>query len=291
MVQLLPSPASAEEARRFVTAQVLSLGRPELVEDVATVVTELVTNAVIHAGTPIELTVRSVGRGVRVEVADGSAVVPRWTPAALSATSGRGLILVDRMASTWGVEPTEGGKTIWAVVEQPTEWVEETSFEELLAHWSDDDRPAPRTAVTSEEVRVALTVAVEQMLDSRAHTEDLVRELQLLVVDESADTDEASAPVVQLAHELAAANRAFYDGRHQMLTQTLGAAQRGQADVTLDLRLHRGDEEGARRWLAALDEADALAARGGLLLPPFPPAMVRFRREYIADIIRSLQTA
>ena len=58
----------------------------ELVHDVAPVATDLVTNA----GTTVELTVQPAGAGVRVEVSDGSPVVPRWTPAALSTNSGRG---------------------------------------------------------------------------------------------------------------------------------------------------------------------------------------------------------
>ena len=48
---------------------------------------EQVTNAVIHAGTTIELTVQPAGR---VELSDGSPVTPRWTPAAMFTTSGRG---------------------------------------------------------------------------------------------------------------------------------------------------------------------------------------------------------
>lgn len=287
MVQLLPSPTIARQARRVVDEELVALGRPELIDDVDIVVTELVVNAVIHARTTIELTIRPAGSGVRVEVSDGSPVIPRWTPAAMSSTSGRGLILVNRMTSAWGVEPHDGGKTVWAVIEQPADWAEDSSFEELLAQWTDDDEPAPAAPSTTEQLRVQLTVDVAQMLDSRAHTEDLVRELQLLVFDK--DAAEPPVAVVDLAHRLAAATETFYDGRRQMLTQTLLAAQRNQTDVTLDLHLHRDDEDAARQWLAALDEADSLAQQGALLLPPFPPALVEFRRHYIAIVISRLQ--
>ncbi len=293
MVQLSPSPTIAREARKVVNDQLVALGRPDLLDDVTTVVTELVVNAVIHARTMVGLTVEPAGAGadagVRVGVSDGSPVIPRWTPAALSATSGRGLILVNRMTSAWGVERHDSGKTVWAVIERPAVWEEESSFEELLAQWTDDDEPAPAAPSLTEQVQVLLTVDVAQMLDSRAHTEDLVRELQLLVFDN--DGARAAAPVVQLAHRLASATKAFYDGRRQMLTQTLKAAQRGQSDVTLDLHLPRGDHEAARQWLAVLDEADTLASHGALLLPPFPPGLVKFRRHYINAIITRLQKA
>ena len=51
------------------------------------------------------------------------------------------------------------------------------------------------------------------------------------------------------------------------------------------------DAEPAAAWLAALDEADALAADGQLLLPAFPHDMTQFRRQYIADIIAQLNAA
>lgn len=286
MVQLLPVPTSAGEARRVVTARVVALGRPELVDDVVVVVSELVTNAVIHAQTSIELSVRPVGAGVRVEVSDGSPLVPQWAPAAMYATSGRGLIIVQRLAEAWGVERRPGGKTVWAQVEARIDPVPESSFEELLALWSEDE-PAPAPPSPGDLARVVLTVDVQQMLDSRAHTEGLVRELQLMV--SSGSTEAVAAPVVQLAHRLEATTEAFHDGRRQMLRQTLVAAKRGDTSVTLELRLHRDDGEAARHWLAALDEADSLTGLGVLLLPPFSPALVSFRRDYIAAIVRGLE--
>ena len=76
-------------------------------------VTELVTNAARHAGTPVELTVTtSVGR-VRIEARDGSAVIPTShqvdTP-----TRHRGLHLIEDLAEAWGVDAQDaGGKVVW----------------------------------------------------------------------------------------------------------------------------------------------------------------------------------
>jgi hypothetical protein len=275
-------------ARQVATEALMALRRPELVDDVAIVVTELVANAVIHAHTDIELSVDPAGDGVRVAVSDGSHILPRWTPAASTATSGRGLILVQRLASVWGVDPHGAGKTVWALIERPTEVVEEASAEDLLARWAADEPAAPAPP-SPALVQVVLTVEVAAMLDSRAHTEDLTRELQLIMLSE--DSRPTAAPVVQLARRLAAATTAFDDGRQQILAQTLLAAQQGQRTVTLHLQLHPDAAEPARQWLAALDDADTLTAQGLLLLPPFAPAMVKFRRHYVDAIISALQRA
>lgn len=286
MVALPPSPTSARAARQVVTEVLLGLRRPDLVDDVVAVVSELVANAVIHARTDIELSVQSAGAGVRVEVTDGSHIIPRWTPAAMTAISGRGLIMVQRLASAWGVDPHEGGKTVWALIDHPADVVEASSFEDLLALWADDE-PEPTSPPLASMVQVVLTVQVAQMLDSRAHSEDLARELQLLVLSEQ--PIRPAPPVLALARRLAAASEAFHEGRRQMLHQTLSAAQRGQRSVTLHLHLRSDGGEAARQWLAALEEADTLTRQGALLMPPFPPALMEFRRNYIATIINRLQ--
>jgi DNA-binding NarL/FixJ family response regulator len=106
--------ASAGQARRFVD-EVLSRWHCETVlDDVKLLVSELVTNAVVHAGSDVEVAVRLLADSVRIEVVDRS---PASSLAAKSPTddaeSGRGLLLVETMASAWGVEPIERGKSVW----------------------------------------------------------------------------------------------------------------------------------------------------------------------------------
>lgn len=74
---------------------------------------ELVANAVLHTGAPARLLVTYDG-AVRVEVTDASARPPVLLPAGLDDTAGRGLRLVDALASGWGWQPGEDGKTVWA---------------------------------------------------------------------------------------------------------------------------------------------------------------------------------
>ena len=77
--------------------------------------TELASNAVDHSITPFEVTV-VIGDEVRVEVVDGSVTVPVRSAATPDAERGRGLLVVDALASEWAVEPSAGGKTVWFTV-------------------------------------------------------------------------------------------------------------------------------------------------------------------------------
>jgi DNA-binding NarL/FixJ family response regulator len=106
--------ASAGQARRFVD-QVLSRWRCDAVlDDVKLLVSELVTNAVVHAGSEVEVAVRLLPDAVRIEVIDRApaATLRPSTPKAED-ESGRGLLLVETMASAWGVDAIDRGKAVW----------------------------------------------------------------------------------------------------------------------------------------------------------------------------------
>ncbi len=82
---------------------------------IALIVTELVTNAVSHGEAPV-FSVSWDGESVRIEVFDNGAGRPVVRPLDATATSGRGMALVDAVADRWGVEETPAGKTVWAEV-------------------------------------------------------------------------------------------------------------------------------------------------------------------------------
>ena len=89
----------------------------ELYQDAAMVVTELVANAVDHARTPSTLTLELADADLRVAVRDarpGSAL--RALPVNPAAPRGRGLQMIEALASSWGVTPDGDGKTVWAVL-------------------------------------------------------------------------------------------------------------------------------------------------------------------------------
>lgn len=100
-------------ARHFVLGALDRAGLDDVADDVAIVVTELTTNAVLHACSPFTVTVLVEGDAVRVAVRDRSAAFPQPREAAATALGGRGLGLVGAVAR-WGVEAVAGGKTVWA---------------------------------------------------------------------------------------------------------------------------------------------------------------------------------
>jgi len=103
-------------ARRFVTQALSGWDDDEgdLTDTVNLLVSELVTNAVLHAGSDVEVMVRLTATAARIEVTDASAdsIAPR--AATSEDDSGRGLALVGTLAQRWGVRPAAGGgKTVW----------------------------------------------------------------------------------------------------------------------------------------------------------------------------------
>jgi anti-sigma regulatory factor (Ser/Thr protein kinase) len=115
-LELAPEPSTPRAVRREFSR--VFEGHPCL-ESMLLCLSEVVTNAVLHARTSLTVTVSDSGGTIRVEVADGSHVQPvRRTFAEVSPT-GRGLHLLDRLTTRWGIEPGEHGKTVWFEVAAP----------------------------------------------------------------------------------------------------------------------------------------------------------------------------
>lgn len=93
--------------------QLVGAGRIELADTAALLVSEVVTNAVLHARSQVHLTVDCDGRAVRVEVADSSPAAPARRSFTPNAGTGRGLLLVDELADAWGLERADDGKIVW----------------------------------------------------------------------------------------------------------------------------------------------------------------------------------
>ncbi len=107
------APVSAGRARAFVESVLAGAGLDHLTPSATLLVSELVANAVLYGGTPLEVIVRCGDDRVRVEVHDGNSQLPvRKHYSNLSGT-GRGLLLVERMADGWGADRTTGGKVVW----------------------------------------------------------------------------------------------------------------------------------------------------------------------------------
>ena len=110
----VPEPGVVGDARHMVAAALADEGFGEEACFVAKLLTsELVTNAVIHAGDGFELVVTVDDDRARVAVKDSDSRLPQLGRAPDDATTGRGLKLVDAMASSWGAERRAAGKVVW----------------------------------------------------------------------------------------------------------------------------------------------------------------------------------
>jgi len=121
-----------------------SWGREDLTATAALLVTELVTNAVLHAKTAVEVCLeRLTDSRVRVEVRDGSKVRPSLRYHGLDATTGRGLAMVSQLAQSWGVDVGDHGKIVWLFLnEEGHETDEEPSGPLATTTASDEVEPA-----------------------------------------------------------------------------------------------------------------------------------------------------
>lgn len=116
-IELPAHPRYVAQARRFVR-DTLALWRcDDLILATELVVSELVSNGVLHARSPLRLTVSFENDAVTVEVSDDSPTVPVRRYYSDDATTGRGLGLVAELSNgEWGSRTRPGGKTVWARV-------------------------------------------------------------------------------------------------------------------------------------------------------------------------------
>jgi anti-sigma regulatory factor (Ser/Thr protein kinase) len=108
-------PSSATKARHFACDQVAHFSA-ELSDTVAILVTELVTNAILHARTDLRVGIEIRPPVVRLSVTDQSTRLPVLRHYAPDDVTGRGLALIDALADSWGVDLTEEGKSVWCEI-------------------------------------------------------------------------------------------------------------------------------------------------------------------------------
>ncbi len=238
--------SSVVASRRLVDSAAKSWGIAEgVADDAALVISELVTNAVLHAGTPVEVSVRRMGQGLRLEVGDGSSrlpVVGAERPEELLSTrsmSGRGLALVAATVDRWGADPVGRGKVMWAevgtgrrhavVVEAPApRLVQAEVLDDPSAVWAG---VTSLTAMAAEGRRVYLIgVPVRLLIESNRQLADLHREIQFLGLD-----PESPAELADLA-ETSREISAYLEGLPPV-GRAEAALARGESVVDLDVDL------------------------------------------------------
>ncbi|MGW2459184.1 ATP-binding protein [Streptomyces sp. NPDC004457] len=128
-LEIRPDPAEVGRARRWARSRLAGSGitaDEPLAETLILLVSELVTNAVVHTGRPAVLRLclpgaadeKGASAPVRVEVTDRSSRAPVPRCADDDATGGRGLALVDCLADRWGWSPEDAGKSVWCELDR-----------------------------------------------------------------------------------------------------------------------------------------------------------------------------
>jgi serine phosphatase RsbU (regulator of sigma subunit)/anti-sigma regulatory factor (Ser/Thr protein kinase) len=261
------------QARTAAAACAAELGFVELVDDIELVTTELVTNAVLHGGGLVRFHLRALPNGLRIEVADSTTEGPVLVPGAEDAGTGRGLVLVAKLAERWGIERAPSGKTLWAEVTGTIG----TSGPELTAE-IDDTEPTPTVRVTLGPVPTDL------LTEAKAHVDTLIRELTLISVGNL-------PPGARLGILIDTIARRFASGRQELKRQAARARNAGMplTELVLDLPLRAADE--AEEYLAAMEELDGYCRAQRLTTLATPAAHALFRRWYLHETVAQLRAA
>ncbi|MFI9611807.1 SpoIIE family protein phosphatase [Streptomyces sp. NPDC052023] len=110
-------PEAVRHARRFTRRTLRAWGVTTHLDAVLLVVSELVTNALVHTDGPVRLDLTLVDSRLRLAVADTSPRTPvKPTSIGWEATGGRGLLLVEALSAAWGTVPASGGKQVWSEI-------------------------------------------------------------------------------------------------------------------------------------------------------------------------------
>ena len=278
-------PRLASAARKKVVAALEDLGLDSLVDDASLVVSELVTNAVLHGGGCRGVQVRTSGEGVRIEVTDASSHGPLLGVASVGSMTGRGMRMVAGLVSAMGIDPADDGKTVWAeLVPGPPPSAEQSQVSgDILAEWDDDElygRPARYRVVLGE-------VPTDLLLAAKSHVDNLVREFTLAASGALSGTTGDVVP--HLGALIGVVVSRFADARDSIKRQALAAAAAGAPRTALELELDMEAATAGEEYLEALDAVDAYCRAARLLTLETPPQHRVFRRWYVEELVTQLR--
>lgn len=247
-------------------------GRDDLVEAAELLVSEVVTNALLHAGTPIDVAFSLAEDGLLVEIGDGSPHLPALRSYAPTAGTGRGLMMLEKMVEDWGVVSHPTGKTVWFHLASGDHDESDPS--------AMGQEPAAKHTARGETVTVRLLntpLLLHAAWDE--HAQALLREY--LLASLGLDSGDGPIQVHAEAHDAIAvlAERVprpevGLDPDQVMASATEPTASRPLVDVAVPL----GSVPHFRTLDQALETAIALSEEGTFLTPPTQPELQSYRR-------------
>jgi anti-sigma regulatory factor (Ser/Thr protein kinase) len=248
---------------------------PRATDDVLLVLSELVTNAVLHAGQAQRAALVLCDDRIRVEVADRSRVAPAPSRYGLDAHTGRGLGLVQSLCLEWGVAHQAQGKLVWADVS-----LDDAQSLPVAPAWVQGSGLEARRAAGLPRIARFLRVPVKGYLRLSEQNDALLRDVDLLLIGAR------SGRVAPVPDGLLDACRRLRDGFAHAggcyRATVRAAAAAGHERVDLAAPLPRAGAGHAQAHVRTIEEIEAFAGDGHLLIEP-PTAEVRGLRRWFVD--------
>lgn len=267
--RLPPVAQSAREARRFLEASLPGTD-PDTVYIAELLTSELVTNAVLHAGTEIELRVWADAESVHVRVFDE---VPTRLPIpherSDEAGTGRGLQMIEHLSAACGVEVSPGGKTVWFEL-----WPHQSDLKPGASWTVPGPAPGDGMPVVLVDVAVGLSRAAQR------HRAALLREARLILISGRGIVGVDPSDIRDVA------------GLNDLLDSALSLAVSQDptaSKLTMEVEMPRECGPVALRLSEVIDVLNAAARSGLLLTRPSLPEVRRLRRWMLTEVANQLE--
>jgi PAS domain S-box-containing protein len=273
-----PQPSSVGEARRMVRGLLADTDRDDLGETAALLVSEVVTNALLHAGTIIDVTAAVGDEGLRVEVGDGSPHFPVRRRYAATAGTGRGMMMLESLVDDWGVVTHRRGKTVWFHISSG-----DSEDDDPTALQMDDTVDHGRRATVDV---VLLNVPMLLHVAWQEHAAALLREYLLASIDlENSDhaiqvhADATDAMAILEEYIPTADVTVVSDQLMTEATEPNVSCPRVEVDVPSSSVPHFQTLDDA------IDDALQMSGEGLFLTPPTQPEIQTFRRWLCREVL------
>lgn len=281
-LDLAAAPSSASLARSWVRERLEDCGLDHLLDAATLGVSELVTNAFLHARTPIRVSLRTRRTRLRIEVSDEAPLTELHADNVAAslrgeATVGRGLHIVRAYALAWGVSAQDNGKVVWfeparSLVNPPGD------ASELL-------RPPESRPLEADLVPVVLqAVPLPEFTQFQVRLLELIREMQLVALDDDSALSDWAGYLAILA-------TAVESSRYltpESLRELTRAATTGRTSVDLVYQVPVRFGPACIHMVDMLRAADRESHRQQLLITPSSEQEVALRDWYFSEFARQV---
>lgn len=271
-IELAAEVASCSIARRFVQ-DTLARAPDDLRNKASLLLSEVFTNALLHAVGPVTVEVQQRGAAYRIAVSDRSSAPPVEKGYRADDATGRGLHLLDRLAAAWGWERTGFGKVVWFDLPVPLQPPKSRAAKRIPP-----EDPYP------DGTEIALLEApVRAMIRTAAHYDAVYREFRLILELDPKGRQAIAGRLLGLIDELGTTFMGF--GRSA--EETWGAAvHEGSETVDIRFRLPPHAAFFVEHYDELLDQADSYCQRAELLTIAPSDEALAVRRWAFGQVVR-----